>query len=82
MKTRSKYTDPVIAYMKARPQGVTVKELAIDLGFSPSILYRVLNSMPQVWVGHWVVAVDGGMPTAVYRIVPDDAPRPTKRSKK
>jgi len=82
MKTRSKYIAPVIAYLRARPQGATVKEISLDLELPDNTAYRVLNSLPQVWVDHWVTAPDGGMPSAVYRIVPEDAPRPKKRRAK
>lgn len=74
-----KHETAIAEYLRAHPQGATVKAIEIDLGICNSMVHRTLQRMPTVWIDRWNHGL--GRMSAVYRIVPPDAPRPAPKFK-
>jgi hypothetical protein len=75
MKHEAAITD----YLRRHPNGATIKAISIDLGIQNSMVHRTLSLMPTVWIDRWTSGI--GRMSAVYRIVPPDAPKPDSKYK-
>lgn len=74
-----KYEQAIFDYLRAHPDGATIKAIEIDLGIRNNMVHFTIKRMPTVWVDRWSRGI--GNMAAIYKVVPPDAPKPAPKFK-
>lgn len=75
-----KHEAAITEYLRAHPDGATLKAMSIDLEITSPRVHHTLRRMPTVWIDRWTRGQ--GRMAAVYKVVPLDAPKPAAKGAK
>lgn len=78
MTDRNQLSQKLRDFMRTNDHGMTVRGLSESVKASQDSVRRSLKLMPDTYIKEWVLNVDNGRFTAVWKIVtpPADAPEP------